>query len=53
MEAQKVFIGEVAQYLPVERRVMREATETLENMIVALSKYGKPRIAHDGDGEWK
>ena len=34
----------------VDRSVIRNGAKTLEEMLLALAKYGKPRIAHDGDG---
>lgn len=33
-----------------DRNVMRDTTVTLEQMLLALTKYGKPHLSHDGDG---
>ena len=34
----------------IDRSVIRDGARTLEEILLALAKYGKPRIAHDGDG---
>lgn len=34
----------------VDRSVIRDGAQTLEEMLLELAKYGKPRLSHDGDG---
>lgn len=34
----------------VDRDVIRFGAIQLEEMLLALAKYGKPRLAHDGSG---
>lgn len=34
----------------LERLLLREGPISLEEMLLALAKYGKPRISHDGSG---
>lgn len=34
----------------VDRSVLRDGAPALERMLLALAKYGKPRISHTGSG---